>query len=337
MRHLVAAALVGLLMAAGATEEAPARRSTVVPVTIEGGQGTAIGAHPMVRVRVGRSKAVPLLLDTGSTGLRIFAPVVDTSPGAGVTVTSQPNTITYAGGHRYSGVVAKAVLRIGGQATAAEVPFSLVTRASCAPAKPGCGAAGGIDDLVAHGEYGILGVGTSRGGAVVNPLLEMPGRLGRIWSLHLHGQAGALELGARVPSGRRVAAKLQLPSQGSLGSLKLWADHRAPVCVAVGFAQACVPGLFDSGTFQLQVWGDPLDTVATRPGSPQVLPGTPVAVSVAGAAAPFWSFPVGDTKLKDTVTVHQGQPFVNFGVQAFYAFRIVYDVRNGTLTLGRRP
>ena len=43
MRHLVAAALVGLLMAAGATEEAPARRSTVVPVTIEGGQGTAIG------------------------------------------------------------------------------------------------------------------------------------------------------------------------------------------------------------------------------------------------------------------------------------------------------
>ena len=97
-----------------------------------------------------------------------------------------------------------------------------------------------------------------------------------------------------------------------------------------------MPSLFDSGTFQLQVWGDPLDTVATRPGTTQVLPGTPVAASVSGGAAPFWSFRAGTTKSKDTVTVHQGQPFVNFGVQAFYAFRITYDVRDGTLTLSRR-
>jgi hypothetical protein len=336
MRHRRVAAVIGIAVALVAAAQAQARSPVAIPVTIEGGQGTAIGAHPMVRVRVGRSKPVPLLLDTGSTGLRIFAPVVDTSPGAGVTVTSQPNTITYAGGHRYTGVVAKAIIQIGRQATAAEVPFSLVTRASCAPTKPGCAAAGGIGALIAKGDYGILGVGTSQGGAVVNPLLQMPGRLGRTWSLHLRGQTGALVLGARVPRGRRVAAKMQLRSQGTLGPLKLWADRRAPVCLAVGFAQACVPGLFDSGTFQLQVWGDPLDTVATKPGSPQVLPGTPVAASVAGAAAPFWSFRAGETKSKDTVTVHDGQPFVNFGVQAFYAFRITYDIRDGTLTLSRR-
>jgi hypothetical protein len=336
MRHRRLAALIGIAVAVGAAGQAEARPPVVIPVRIEGGQGTAIGAHPMVTVRVGRSKPVPLLLDTGSTGLRIFAPAVDTSPGAGVTVTSQPNTITYAGGHRYSGVVAKAVIKIGRQATAAEVPFSLVTRASCAPAKPGCPAAGGIQGLIAHGDYGVLGVGTSRGGAVINPLLQMPGRLGRTWSLHLNGHAGALVLGSRAPKARRVAAKLQLRSQGSVGPLKLWADQRAPVCLAVGFAHACVPGLFDSGTFQLQVWGDPLDTAPTVPGTTRVLPGTPVAVSAAGAASPFWSFLAGDTKSKDTVTVHHGQPFVNFGVQAFYAFRITYDVRNGTLTLSRR-
>jgi hypothetical protein len=336
MRHRRVAALIGIAVALGASAQAEARRPVAIPVTIEGGQGTAIGAHPMVRVRVGRSKPVPLLIDTGSTGLRIFAPAVDTSPGAGVTVTSQPNTITYAGGHRYTGVVAKAVIKIGRQATATEVPFSLVRRASCAPAKPACPAAGGIADLIAHGDYGVLGVGTSAGGAVINPLLEMPGRLGRTWSVHLNGQAGTLLLGPSAPKPRRVAAKLQLRSQGSVGPHKLWADARAPVCLAVGFARACVPGLFDSGTFQLQVWGDPLDTVATRPGTTQVLPGTPVAASVNGAAAPFWSFKAGTTKSKDTVTVHQGQPFVNFGVQAFYTFRITYDVRDGTLTLSRR-
>ena len=65
------------------------------------------GARPMVEVRVGNSKPVPVLLDTGSTGLQIYAPVVNTAPGGGVTVTTKRDSITYAGGHRFVGVVAE--------------------------------------------------------------------------------------------------------------------------------------------------------------------------------------------------------------------------------------
>ena len=237
-----------------------------------------------------------------------------------MTVTSQRNSITYAGGHRLTGVVARARLRIGRQATAARVPFSLVTRASCAPAKPDCPTAGGIAGELAHGEYGILGVGTGNGGAVTNPLLAMRGRLARTWSLHLHKRAGTIVLGARVPTGRRVVARLPFASR---------------VCLAVGPVRDCVPGLFDSGTFQFQIWGNPLDQAPTQPGTPRVVPGTPVAVSVAGSRTPFWTFNAGRTKSKDTVTVHAGRPFVNFGVQAYYAFTITYDNLSRTLVLSR--
>src|SRR5436190_19424102 len=69
-----------------------------VPITIVGGQGSAIGARPTVYVRVGNSKPVPVLLDTGSTGLQLYAPAVNTNPGGEVTVTSQRDSITYSGG-----------------------------------------------------------------------------------------------------------------------------------------------------------------------------------------------------------------------------------------------
>ncbi len=333
---VAAAALFGAWAAASAAAKAGPGPVTV-PISISGGQGTATGARPMVKVRVGRSKPVPLLLDTGSSGLRIFEPVVRTGPGSGVTVTSRRNVITYAGGHRYAGVVASAVVKIGAQATAGPVPFSLVQQASCTRAKPSCPAAGGIPGAMRNGVYGILGIGTGKsGGGVISPVLGMPGRLGRRWSIHLRKRSGSLVLGAPAPKPRSVAATLRLPSRGSRGAVRFWADARAPVCLAVGAVRTCVPGLFDSGTFQMQIWGSPLDTVPTEPGGARVLQGTRVSTSAAGSVKAFWTFPAGATKSKDTVTVHGGRPFVNFGVQAYYAFTVTLDDRTGTLILGRR-
>ena len=97
-----------------------------------------------------------------------------------------------------------------------------------------------------------------------------------------------------------------------------------------------MPALFDSGTFSVQISGGSLNQVPTKPGTPQVLAGTPVTVSVRGAHTPFWTFTAGTTKSKDTVTVHDERGlFVNTGVQAFYDFTIVYDDVAGTLTLLR--
>jgi hypothetical protein len=329
MRPVAALAGLAFLLALSAAP-ASAHGRAVVPVTIEGGQGTSLGARPMVRVRVGRSRALPVLLDTGSSGLRVYAPAVDTSPGHGVTVGSQRDSITYAGGSRLTGPVASARVRIGGHATATRVPFTLVTSAGCAPAKPACPTAGGIDAAIASGHYGVLGIGMAADPqGVISPIFGMPGRQRRTWSLHLRGKTGALVLGARVPAGRRVAATLPLVARGSSGNARFWADSRVRVCVGVGTVASCVPSLFDSGTFQTQLWGEPL---ASAP----VTPGTPVTVATPGAASPFWSFTAGTTKSKDTVTVHAGQPFVNFGVPAYYAFTVTYDDLAGTVTLSRR-
>ena len=149
------------------------------------------------------SNPVPVILDTGSSGLHIFATAVDTTPGARVSVTSEKSNITYAGGHRFTGVVASAVITIGTQATATPVPFSLVNNASCIASKPTCAAAGGVAGFEAKtGADGILGIGMqSSQGPVTSPILAMPGTLGQSWSVHLGGTTGR---SSSVPSPRRA-------------------------------------------------------------------------------------------------------------------------------------
>jgi hypothetical protein len=342
VRHLLLATLVSTIMFVSGQIAAEAHPSqmpvapVMVPVTIQGGQGTATGARPMVEVRIGNSKPVPVLLDTGSTGLQIYAPVVNTAPGAGVTVTSQRDAITYAGGHRFIGVVARAVIRIGRQATATNVPFGLVEQASCIPSKPACDAAGGVSQPMKDGAYGILGIGLNKNRqGLFSPILGMPGQRGRTWSLHLKGKSGALVLGARIPSGPRAAATVQLRNQGTSGGHSAWADSQVRLCDTVGAIHACVPGLFDSGTYTMQLWGNPLNTAPSDAGTNRVLTGTLVAVSLPGATAPFWSYRAGVTKSKDTLTVERSRntPFVNYGVQAFYAFTIASDETDGRMTL----
>ncbi len=342
MRHILLATFVSTTIlvtgpvAAAAHPGSSPVAPVAVPVTIHGGQGAATGAQPMVEVRVGNSKPVPVLLDTGSTGLQMYAPVVNTARGGGVSVTAQRDAITYAGGHRFVGVVARAVVRIGGQPTATSVPFGLVEQASCIPSKPACEAAGGVSRPMKDGAYGILGIGLDKNPqGLFSPILGMSGQLGDTWSLHLKGKSGALVLGARTPFGPGTAATVQLRNQGVSGGHTAWADSQVRLCDTVGAIHACVPGLFDSGTYTMQLWGNPLNTALRETGTNRVRTGTPVAVFLPGARTPFWSYGAGVTKSKDTLTVEPGlrSPFVNYGVQAFYAFTITYDETDGKITL----
>ena len=137
---------------------AAAAKSVVVPLSVTGAPGSEGGVSPMVEVRVGAAKPVPVVLDTGSSGLHLFDNAVKTAPGAGVSVTTRLSNITYAGGYRFAGVVASAVVTVGSQATAGRVPFSLVNTASCTVSKPTCRAAGGMAGFEAKtGADGILG------------------------------------------------------------------------------------------------------------------------------------------------------------------------------------
>ncbi len=203
---------VGGTSGASATAQVPA----TVPVTVLDGQGSPQGARPTVEVRVGNSNPVPVLLDTGSSGLHIFDTAVNTGAGSGVTLTSQPSNITYSGGHRFTGVVASAVVTIGLYATKMPVSLAYVEQAFCIPSKPTCPASGGIPGFEQSGMYGILGIGTqSSGGGIASPILGMPGSLGKKWSLHLAGASGTLTLGAKLPT-RRFATTIQMTQIGRL-------------------------------------------------------------------------------------------------------------------------
>ena len=308
-------------------------KPVVVRVHIVGGQGTMQGARPTVEVKVGNSAAVPVLLDTGSSGLRIFDTAVRTGPKSGVAVSSTPSNITYAGGHRFTGVVATAVITIGSQRTAKPVQFGLVQNAFCVPRKPKCPAAQGMAGFEKSGGYGILGIGTqSSGGGLVSPLLGMPGSLSDSWSLHMKALSGQLTLGALAPPVSTVAATLPMKQIGSSGGHPLWGDSQLSLCLTIGTAQGCAPTLLDSGTYSMQLYGQPFAQVATI--GRIVKSGIAVAVSAAGAPHPFWQFTTGTTKSEDLVTLRGvKRSFINTGVQAFFDFTVTYDDLRGTVVL----
>ena len=323
-------------MAVASVASGASQRRVVVPVAVIGGQGTQGGANPIVEVRIGNWGPVPVLLDTGSSGLHIFAGAVN--GGSGVTVTTRTSNITYAGGYRFVGLVASGVVTLGTQATSGPASFALVYKASCIASKPGCAATGGIAGFESdRGVDGILGIGMERsGGGGISPILGMPGTLGDTWSLHLHGTSGQLILGAAIPSGSRAKVTIDMKSDGTASGRNLWADDRLPLCVTGGSERECVPGLFDSGTPSAQISGPTLDQVPTLIGTSQVLAGTPMTVTKRGAASPFWSFTAGTTKSSDLVRVMNGKgPFINTGVQAFYDFTVSYDDGTGSITLSR--
>ena len=306
-----------------------------VPVTVLGGQGEPGGSSPTVQITVGGWGPIPVVLDTGSSGLHVFAGAVN--PGSGVTVTDQTSNITYSGGYRFRGVVASAVIRLGGATTTGPVSFALVQSASCIASKPDCPGSGGIQGFESDkGVDGILGIGMqSSEGGVTSPILGMAGRLGKKWSLHLDGSSGQFVLGARVIGSGEPVARFQLQPDGTSDGHPLWADSQIPLCVSAGSIDACVPTLFDSGTPATQISGTPLDQVPTAPGSTQVVSGTPITVASSGGA-PFWSFTAGNAKSADLVRVISGQgPFFNTGVQAFYDFTLTYNAQKGHVTLTR--
>ncbi len=315
---------------------AAATNPVIVPVSVVGGQGSPGGASPIVEVRVGTSEPVPVILDTGSSGLHIFDTAVDTRPGAGVRVTSQASNITYAGGHRFAGVVASADIFIGSQAAAGPVPFSLVKSASCIVSKPSCPAAGGMAGFEAKtGADGIMGIGTQHSrGPVTSPILAMPGSLGQSWSVHLSGTTGTLVLGARAPQGATIVATFQMKPLASVGGRSLWNDSALPLCTTIGAARACTPALFDTGTPSFEVSGREFGALPTTSASGQVQSGLRATVAQKGGATPFWTFTTGTAKSKDLVRIKSSQgSYVIAGVQAFYSFTVHYDDQLGTIAL----
>ena len=173
-------------------------------------------------------------------------------------------------------------------------------------------------------------------GDVLSPLLAMPGGLADSWGLALRDKTGWLVLGASaLLSGHPAPTTFQLKSDGTVAGRSLWKDNQVPVCVAVGAAQQCVHGLFDTGTASFQVTGPVLGQAPRVAGSKQLVAGLAVTVTQVGAASPFWTFTTGTTKSQNQVRIGpESGSFVNTGGRkAFYDFWVLYNDTTGTISL----
>jgi hypothetical protein len=269
---------------------------------------------------------VPVLLDTGNSGLEMYPAGLDLRPGGGVAVTNHRFGVVYGDGSIQLGAVASAKVAVGGVSTDDNIKFGVIRSVKCVRSKPHCP----LDGIsLARGLYGVLGTSLHQiQPGLRDPLIQLPAPYSRSWSIHLTGLRGVLTLGAPLPS--NPTAELQLPAEkSSPGQAPAFDDTAAPVCWRFGDTRRCLPTLFDTGN-NLMAWFSPKGPEAR----PYLAVGTVVSAVEEGAERPFWSFSTG-TGSSENVVAHSPSPLekVNTGVQAFYALKITYDPVHGRLFL----
>ena len=174
-------------MNATTTTVSPGPGLLSVPVTVT---TDALGImRAIVHVRVGGGRSVPVILDTGSAGLRILPSAV----GRAVIQTGQTQTATFGGGVQLTSAEATTTVTIGGASTPSSTQISLIQSSSCASGFPSCRPGEGISDLIGDsGADGILGVAMSDATTAqipYSPLLQLraPYRNGFTLSLPADG------------------------------------------------------------------------------------------------------------------------------------------------------
>ena len=333
----------GVLLAATALTAGPALADNE-PAPFNGGEASrdepvtvrvplvtvpnSFGQSGVMRIQVGRSAPMRVILDTGSTGLRLFPGALDRfRTGAKVTGTSisTPND-----GGTLHGYLASAPITIGGITTTRSVPFQVVKNTSS-----------WVQQWLARDVYGILGIGTGRT-PLPNPLLALPGNTGERWSVHFGGEpakripgGGSLTLGASAPTD--AVANLQMPPAGpdGFGAL-LWDDHKASGCWTVGSRRTtCIDTWLDSVSDQLTLVGPSFAALPTNADG-VVTSGIPVNMSAAGSSFDFWRVTTGTIpSFNYTVANPKGPQLVNTGNRIYYDFTVTYDVMIGLISLSQ--
>ncbi len=118
-----------------------------------------------------------LLLDTGSSGLRIFANAVGSD---GLQRTGEQTQAEFGDGTIYDGEIALAPVQIGSIATEQAIRIQVVDTVTCSPSAPGCPGQSGFSSFSTAGFSGILGVSINARTSnleLFSPLTRLPGNL----------------------------------------------------------------------------------------------------------------------------------------------------------------
>lgn len=294
------------------------------------------GSVPVVMVAVGGGEPVPLLVDTGSAGLRIFAE--DAGPQVVIDPATEDETISFVDGTTYVSDKAIAPVTLGDVDLPAPVPVALVRDVTCEPDATSCEP--GIAASKASGVHGILGIDMDTGDYTLpSPLLYLPDY--RSFTV-AYDDDGTGRLLPGVPSGQAIAAWDLISSESGVPDVAGWAQD-FDACWAVGNnRRACVPTTFDTGATDLVV-------PSSLPGAPQpsgadeylsAEQGPVELFAEPGGGDPVWRLqPGGEVSTSAYVgeaSGDNGYDAVLAGTPLFYAFDVGFDHGSGQVGLWPR-
>lgn len=303
---------------------------------------------PTVLVSVGGGAPVPVLLDTGSTGLHLLASAAGTT---GVTTTATTVTETYSDHTQYTGSLATAPVTIGGVASTAPIDLMLIATVACV-AGDTCPTSSATQLVSQIGIYGTMGVSpapsSNCAAPIYSPLLQLPG--GATGFSVTFGAGGSrIVLGNQPPAPGGVAVPIQASAYtppsgsgcGTSGSSPqypngsgVWDPGTASLCWSVaGAAPVCGNTTFDTGAEDIGL------AIASFPGAPNangvITSGTPVVLTAPGSSATLWSISAGTVPGVDRVTTSSPAPsLIATTGGAFYPSGwVTYDTDAGRLVI----
>lgn len=323
--------------ASGGNDAAPVS----IPLTmVEGSQDSL---KVFLQVGIGSMNPLPIVLDTGSVGLRIFDPTTADLSGNGISCDpNQTTTVTYGNPARveYGGDVCTAAITVGDPSDSvhsmqtAVIPFALLKvvlkcdATSCPTPQ----------DNYANQNYGVFGAGLGSGADLPNPLRALPGKYGQRFMLRLNQDPSvpsSLILGPHwnyqavvFPQGQQLLGFLNIPTYGDGFACITWQNDPA------GPATFCPQVVFDTGNsvpwFHAAIPSLPATDNPVPPGDMFTLQSR-----VGGPAA--FTFTSGGTFMTEYRYEDQSENLVNMGIQAFLGNDVIYDGEQGLITIAPTP
>lgn len=356
---LLAAALPGGCAGSGPGGPAASGGVTVPLRYLQAGSNGGRLSEPRLQatVTIG-SKQVSLLVDTGSTGLKVLASAVGDG---NATPTGATGSSSYLSGLHISGREAQAAVRLG-DATAGNQSILLVDTLGCTDQVPDCEAAHGRTPEEFGGVFdGILGIGMAERdqgvkGCCANPMAGLTNN--GAFTVHFDEQHPELVLNPGRKALERFttvslkqSATLALPHGGSPTTVTGWDPAPMLGCLTVTgvLNTQCAPVVFDTGTPTLALQAPriegPLPGAVLKGGVVDTF-GRQVTLAVATAG---WEWTYRMPARKDagkqpmnalsTPLVSYGpqpRPLILAGLPAFTRADVLYDLKNGRTGLAPR-
>jgi hypothetical protein len=319
--------------------DAPAAVTTIPITMVMLPNGNSVGT---VQVSIGGAAPFTALLDTGSVGLRV---VTGTVPDSAWQVTAQPSTVTYGSGVVATGVIATAIVTLGGRATTEPIAMEDITSVSCSAAHPTCPATG--VDVTAF-EFSnqfpaILGVGmrANANTLIASPIAAIGTNMQYVLAMPAYGGAtGTITIDPDAATMARFTTRVALASKGAAlpGGIGSWDDTQVPFCINA----FCSNALLDTGQPAIVIQTsseDDFGKLGVPADSTTVPPNTAVQIIV--AANQTWSFEVGATPQLgvDLIRINGGvgASIENLGLAPFYKLDAFYDYSAGQIGLAAKP